>query len=284
MTHQELIQQLYSSSQIQIHPVSGGDINAVFRVTDENKGKTIVKINDAKTYPQMLAKEERGLNELRKNDALNLPAIQDQGELEGFQYLILEYIEQGQVDASFWPSFGCGLAKLHDITETNFGFNEDNYIGSLQQSNLQCESWTEFLINQRLIPQVKLAVDNDIINREESKQIERIYLEVDDLWPTEKPALLHGDLWSGNYLQGVQNRPYLIDPAVYYGHREMDLGMMHLFGGFDTTLFEFYNETYPLETGWKNRIKYNQLYPLLVHLNLFGKTYFNQIRAIVNPF
>ncbi len=284
MTHQELIQQLYHFSKIQIQPISGGDINAVYSVTNENKEKAVIKINDAETYPQMLAKEEQGLNELRKNETLNIPTIQKNGELEGFQYLILEYIEQGQVDASFWQSFGYGLAKLHDISETNFGFVEDNYIGSLHQSNLQCESWTEFLINQRLIPQVKLAVDHGIINQAESKQIERIYAEVDNLWPAEKPALLHGDLWSGNYIQGAQNKPYLIDPAVYYGHREMDLGMMHLFGGFEVTLFEFYNETYPLETGWKSRIKYNQLYPLLVHLNLFGKTYFNQIRAIVNPF
>jgi fructosamine-3-kinase len=284
MTHQALISELYNRFDVKIQPVSGGDINAVYSVSRPNEKTEIIKINDANAYPQMLAKEANGLNELRKNKALHIPKVLAQDELEGLQYLILEYIPQGPVDQQFWENFGQGLAKQHSITRPTFGFDADNYIASLTQSNSPLQNWAEFLINERLIPQVKLAVDEGIITGSESKQFERFYSEANSLWPNEKPALLHGDLWSGNYIKGTQNKPYLIDPAVYYGHREMDMGMMLLFGGFDPLLFSIYDETFALEQGWKGRIQYNQLYPLLVHLNLFGRTYFSQIHAIVKQF
>jgi fructosamine-3-kinase len=284
MTHHALIHELYKRFDVTIHPVSGGDINAVYRLSRPNEKTEIIKINDANAYPQMLEKEANGLNELHKNKALHIPNVLAQEELEGLQYLILEYIPQGEINQLFWENFGQGLAKQHSITQPTFGFDADNYIGSLNQSNTPHQNWADFLINERLIPQVKLAVDKGVITGSESKQFERIYSEANSLWPNEKPALLHGDLWSGNYIKGTQNQPYLIDPAVYYGHREMDLGMMLLFGGFDAHLFTIYDETFALEHGWKGRIQYNQLYPLLVHLNLFGRTYFSQIQAIVKEF
>ncbi|MFT5822289.1 MAG: protein-ribulosamine 3-kinase [Crocinitomix sp.] len=284
MTHQALIKALYNLFDVIIHPVSGGDINAVYSVNYDSGKKDIIKINNASAYPKMFAKEAYGLNELRKNEALRVPKVLAQDELEGYQYLILENIPTGIIDTKFWHQFGQGLAKQHAISNATFGFKEDNYIGTLHQSNKQDDSWDDFLINERLIPLIKLAVDGSVINSSEGNEIERIYSAINNLWPKEKPALLHGDLWSGNYIKGQQNKPFLIDPAVYYGHREMDLGMMHLFGGFDSHLFDIYKETYALEKGWEERIKYNQLYPLLVHLNLFGRTYFKQIQAIVKQF
>jgi len=181
------------------------------------------------------------------------------------------------------------LAAQHLATNNHFGLDYDNYIGTLIQSNKNHTTWDNFLISERFIPQIKLAVDAEIISTNEAKNIEQIFKHITDLWPNESPALLHGDLWAGNFIAGKTNNssiavPYVIDPAAYYGHREMDIGMMFLFGGFDKALFTAYNEIYTLEKGWENRIKYNQLYPLLVHLNLFGKTYFEEIRQIVNPF
>lgn len=284
MTHSALIKELYQLSDVKFHPVSGGDINAVYSVFNARNEQSIIKINAFSAFPQMLEKEANGLNELRKNKHLQIPNVHSHGKVEGLQYLILSHIEEDIVDSTFWEKFGEGLAAQHQISSPTFGLKEDNYIGSLPQSNQLQRSWHEFIVNERFIPQIKLALDQKKINTAEAKKIERIYSEVDNIWPREEPALLHGDLWSGNYIKGTSNQPFLIDPAVYYGHREMDLGMMHLFGGFENLLYETYNNFYPLEIGWKDRIKFNQLYPLLVHLNLFGRAYLNQINGIVNRF
>jgi fructosamine-3-kinase len=111
-----------------------------------------------------------------------------------------------------------------------------------------------------------------------------LYSKLDSLIPHEVPALIHGDLWSGNYLVGEDGLPVLIDPAVYYGHREMDLGMMKLFGGFDQEVFDHYHANFPLENGWRDRIPLNQLYPLLVHVNLFGLGYVSQVSSALKRF
>lgn len=139
-------------------------------------------------------------------------------------------------------------------------------------------------MNERIIPLIKLSVDGGIIGSTERKQVESFFRFVDELWPKETPALIHGDLWSGNYMVSKTGRPVLIDPAVYYGHREMDLGMMKLFGGFDHRIFEVYHQAFPLEKGWEKRVPYNQLYPLLVHLCLFGRGYWSSIQNIVRDF
>jgi fructosamine-3-kinase len=284
MTHQTLINQLFSSADVKSHPISGGDINAVYRIINERNQESVIKINSSRSFPKMLEKEAQGLDELRKNATLHIPKVHGFGEIEELQYLILEQIEEGEIDANFWEKFGEGLATQHQITAPTFGFISDNYIGSLTQSNKSQSTWSDFTVIERFMPQVKLARDTGKINLTEAKKIERIYPEINNIWPKEKPALLHGDLWAGNYLKGKANKPFLIDPAVYYGHREMDLGMMHLFGGFDVHLFDIYHNHYPLEQGWQDRIKYNQLYPLLVHLNLFGRSYLNQVIEIVKQF
>ena len=131
---------------------------------------------------------------------------------------------------------------------------------------------------------VEMAVNQGDINYVEAKIVETLYKKVPAILPTEKPALLHGDLWSGNFLTGAAGEPVLIDPAVYYGHREMDIAMMHLFGGFPSLVFDQYNEVYPLEKNWKERIELNQLYPLLVHVNLFGRSYWNKVKYITEKF
>ena len=131
---------------------------------------------------------------------------------------------------------------------------------------------------------LKMAVNNGHITTTELAQFSKFERYIEEIWPTEPPALLHGDLWNGNYLPAANDRACIIDPAVYYGHREIDLGMMHLFGGFDNQLFDVYNEVFPLEKGWQDRIPYNQLYPLLVHVNLFGRSYWSGIERVIERF
>ena len=116
------------------------------------------------------------------------------------------------------------------------------------------------------------------------RKFSALFERLPDIFPAEKPALLHGDLWSGNYITGKNGEAWLIDPAVYYGNREADIAMTRLFGGFNATFYSAYNDEYPLESGWEERLDYFNLYPLLVHINLFGSSYLNQIQNILSKF
>ncbi len=281
MDHSELIYKIIGTKKVKVSPISGGDINFSYRIEYQEKDH-FIKLNSVNEYPEMLYLEAKGLEELSRQGKFKTPKIIDQGVEDDYQYLVLEFVKTIQNPADFWQFFGENLAKLHLSSRSSFGLDVNNYIGSLHQFNQWHDTWEEFIITERFIPQLKLATDSGIIENQEQRKIEAVFSFCSELWPIEPPSLLHGDLWSGNYLSGKE--PYLIDPAVYYGHREMDLGMMHLFGGFDNSLFRYYQEIYPLEKGWQERIKYNQIYPLLVHLNLFGRGHLNQILNIVKPF
>ncbi|OIQ37789.1 MAG: hypothetical protein BM555_00195 [Crocinitomix sp. MedPE-SWsnd] len=275
---QELFKYLYENPEIE--KLTGGDINDVFKVVDAEK-QFVVKVNSKADFPLMFEKEKTGLELL--NHTFKTPEVYRVGEYQNHQFLELEYLAESPKNDSFWLEFAKKLAKTHQKTEKTFGFHQDNFIGSLVQINDQKETWADFLIECRLNPMIEMAVNAGEVNYVEAKIIEKFYSRINELYPEEQPALLHGDLWGGNYLS-TNEGPVLIDPAVYYGHREMDLGMMDLFGGFDAELFEIYNDIRPLEKNWESRIQYNQLYPLLVHLNLFGRSYWEQVLNILQKF
>lgn len=196
----------------------------------------------------------------------------------------MEFVQEGGVTAESPRQLGEDLAKLHRNSAENFGLDQDNYIGSLPQSNAHAVNWAEFFAAQRIEPQLRMAADGNFFSSAERKNFDRLLSRIDDIVPQEKPALIHGDLWSGNYLYDAEGKPVLIDPAVYYGHREMDIAMMHLFGGFAPEVFRSYNERFPLESGWKDRVDFHNLYPLLVHVNLFGGGYAGQVKSILRKF
>ena len=280
---QELFTHIFSEKIISYHQLTGGDINQVFEITTA-KNQFVVKLNKAELYPNMFEKEARGLTLIKKSKSLTTPAVIEFGQYDDTQYLILEKINTGKSNAKTWENFGQKLAHLHQTTHEFFGLDESNFIGSLVQNNAPQKTWEEFLITQRLQPMLEMAVNQGDINYVEGKKVEAVYSKINELLPHEKPSLVHGDLWSGNILVDANTAPVLIDPAVSYGHREMDIAMMHLFGGFPKELFESYNENFPLEKGWEKRIAFNQLYPLLVHVNLFGRSYWSKIEEIVLPF
>lgn len=266
-----------------IQRLSGGDINDVYEYKT-SKGEFVIKINDEEKFPNMLAMEAVGLAELISADAIHIPRVFECGSIDGKQFLILEKIWTLDPQKNTWLQLGEQLAKLHLKSNTQFGFKFDNYIGKLKQPNKQEKNWIDFLIQHRLQPMLEMAVNQGDVNYVESKIVESLYPKLTQLIPAEKPSLLHGDLWSGNFLTGPSYEPVLIDPAVYYGHREMDLAMMHLFGGFSPLVFEKYNEFFPLEKDWEKRIELNQLYPLLVHVNLFGRSYWQRVKAITEHY
>ncbi len=266
-----------------ITPVGGGDINEAYLLVT-NKGKFFVKLNIASRYPLMFEKEAKGLELLKNAEEINVPEVICYGDTKNQSWLLLNYIESSKQIPGYWEDFGKSLARLHKNTADYFGLDHDNYIGSLPQSNKQQTSWTTFFIEERLNRQLKMARNQGEISRETIYAFERLYKRLDEIFPEEPPALLHGDLWSGNYMTGNDGKACLIDPAVYYGHREMDLGMSKLFGGFSQQLYLSYHEEFPLEKGWENRVDICNLYPLMVHVNLFGGGYVNSVKNILKRF
>ncbi len=260
-------------------PLSGGDINAVYLLESE-KGKYVVKVNDAQRFPCMFEKEARGLRALSKPQVIDVPEVIHVGEFNNSSYLILEHKTPGKKTADFWQNFGRQLAKLHQQSAPQFGFAENNYIGSLLQYNTPEDNATDFYINQRLKPQFKLASENGYL----FTKIDRFYDKISQLIPQEKPSLIHGDLWSGNYLVNAEGAPCLIDPATAFAPREIDIAVMHLFGGFDPAVFKSYNAEFPFAEGWQERIKLWQLYHILVHVNLFGGGYYTSAKNIISSF
>ena len=265
------------------HSVAGGDINEAFCLYTK-QGKFFFKFNSAALYPRMFEMEAAGLETLAKTAFLKVPTVVALGEASEHQFLLMEWLEKGVMSPGFWKSFGHGLAELHQQTGSYFGWHSDNFIGSLRQINTPSSTWAAFYGEWRLIPLAKRLYDTGAFSNDDIRLLEQVCKNLSLLFPEERPALLHGDLWSGNFMIEQSGVPAIFDPAVYFGHREMDLGMTRLFGGFDPLFYEAYNERFPLEKGWEKRVTLTQLYPLLVHAILFGGNYVESARQVIKNF
>lgn len=264
-------------------PVGGGSINDAYRLVT-NEGPFFVKIDHADRFPSLFEAEADGLRRLEAAGSLRVPRVIAFGEEQDTSYLLLEHIAGGTRDRTFWERLGRGLAQLHGHTWTSFGLERANYIGSLEQVNTPQPRWPDLFIHCRLEPLVKRARDKRRIEGGTVLRFERLFVRLEDLFPPEAPALLHGDLWNGNILAAADGTPVVIDPAVYYGHREMDIAMTRLFGGFDEAFLAAYQDERPLERGWEERVDLCNLYPLLVHALLFGGSYVAQVDAVLKRF
>jgi len=256
-------------------PLGGGDINDAFEARLEDGRHVFVK-----THPDaprsMYPAEAKGLEWLGEAGALRVPKVLAVSEEDGSGpvFLVLEMISEAPRARDFDETLGRGLAELHRFGAPTFGLDHDNFIGSLPQHNAPCDTWPELYRSRRLEPQLDLAESRGRIGKDLRRRFDDLLDVLEDrVGPEEPPARLHGDLWGGNLHVGDDGEPCLIDPAVYGGHREVDLAMMQLFGGFGRRVFEAYDETWPLADGWQERIPLYQLYPLLVHVNLFGGPY-----------
>ena len=253
--------------------LSGGCINQVYKI-ETNFGSYVLKFN--KNIPKdFFYLENHSLNLLSNICEVNVPKV----VFHTRNFLLLEYINECNKTDSFFSNLGHSISELHKVTDHDFGLDHNNYIGSLSQVNERYNNWSDFFIVNRLLPLIELYEFNSSF----LKSFDLFLKKIDLIIPVEKPSLLHGDLWIGNVINSFEV-PYLIDPAVYYGHREMDLAMSKLFGGFHDDFYSTYNENYPLIAGWEDRRDIYNLYPLLVHLNLFGRSYYSQILTIVNKY
>jgi fructosamine-3-kinase len=263
---------------------AGGDINEAFEIELANGRKYFVKTQSAE-LPFFFDREAQGLAWLRQAQALRVPEVifaTDKDEL-GPACLVLELIVKGPHGADFDEQLGTGLAMLHRAGAAQFGLEHDNYLATLPQDNRATATWAEFYASRRIAPQLERAVRAGHANSTLAHRLERVLTRIKDLVGPEEPAArLHGDLWSGNAICDDRGAPVLIDPAVYGGHREMDLAMMRLFGGFSERVFAAYAASYPLAKGHAERVPLYQLYPLLVHVNLFGRSYVPQVERCIS--
>jgi protein-ribulosamine 3-kinase len=264
-------------------PASGGCINNGGKL-ETSKGLFFVKWNSSLKYPGMFHAEATGLSFLRSTQTLDVPQPLHSEEEDEIQFLLMDFIESSPTNQQYWENLGAGLAALHKNSSKNFGLDYSNYIGSLGQSNRRNNSWVDFFIQERLEKQIALTDPNGPEIKILRKKFEQLYTKLPEILSEEPPSLLHGDLWGGNIMVNHKGEPAIIDPAVYYGNREVDIAMTLLFGGFQKEFYESYKHYFPLEAGYKDRLEIYNLYPLLVHLNLFGGSYLQQLLAVLRRF
>lgn len=263
-----------------IDQVGGGSIAKSAEVLCMSGNKFFVKSYNAGN--KILQAEAHGLNELLRTNTLTVPDVIYVHD----KFLILEFIDSAGRKENFSEEFGQKLAEMHKHKGEKFGYKEDNFIGASPQLNTEQSNWTDFFIHNRLNFQVKFADRKGLIDA----NFRTLFSKLENLIPDllngsdERPALIHGDLWRGNYMPDANGSACIFDPAVYFGHREMELAMTRLFGGFDQKFYAAYNEAYPLPDGWKERVELYQLYHVLNHLNLFGQSYYSQALGILKQY
>jgi fructosamine-3-kinase len=270
--------------------VGGGCIADARIATFEDGSRVFVKT--VAGVPDLFEREAEGLEALAAADAIRVPEVLAV-DADG---LVLEFIARGSPQAGFFASFGRRFARLHRHAGPQCGFPHDNYIGATPQVNRPLDGvfgeglddgseWPGFFVERRLRYQARLAEERghgpellQLLDRCEARLYELLTAAI------EPPCVLHGDLWSGNFMVDETGGPCLIDPAVYYGHREADLAMTRLFGGFDAAFYRAYDEEFPLAEGHEERLPAYQLYHLLNHLNLFGSGYYGQCERILRRY
>ncbi len=262
--------------------VSGGCINNAV-IVDTDHGSYFVKWHSA-IPADMFVKEARGLQILAAPNIVKIPEVIGHGSEDGRHFLVLECIRSAPRSNRFWENFGRALADMHRLSSDYFGLDDDNYIGRLPQANTPTDNWIDFFILQRMEAQLLLAIENNLVTTDFINMYRKFYDRLPQLLLTEKPSLLHGDLWSGNFMVGSDGEACLIDPAVYYGHREMELAFTTMFGGFDTTFYSAYQHSWPLEQGWRERFEIYNIYPSMVHANLFGASYLYEVKAVIQRY
>ena len=263
------------------HPIQGGDISSAFRIETEGT-QAFLKIHSGDNGRAMFDAEVDGLKAIANASAVSTPNVLGIGQLDGDAYLLLEYHEPRNGTDSDWELLGRQLAELHSIALSTYGYDSDNFIGSLPQTNGKTDDWYEFFSSSRIDPMMDLA--SEYLTDEDRANWEALRAKLSDILIAERPCLIHGDLWNGNVIH-TEDVPMLIDPAVCWAEREMDIAMSRLFGGFPDAFYNAYDEALPMtKDGLEERIKIYQLYYLLVHVVLFGKSYVGSVRGVFEMF
>lgn len=280
---------LFGSKQIaKKEPMAGGDINQAYKLTLIDGTAIFLKTN-SQANAEFFAAEAIGLSAIAQTGAIGVPQVLAYGGKAGYSFLLMEYVHSFHRNARYWEIFGQRLAAMHrtDVREMVsggcFGFMQNNYIGMRRQINTTYAKWCDFFRDCRLAPQFQQA--KKYFDKNDLVKIDNLLAHIEDyLVEPEVPSLLHGDLWSGNFITGNDGWAWLIDPAVYVGHAETDIAMTELFGGFSAEFYAAYNEVAPLQSGYKQRRDLYNLYHLLNHLNMFGGSYLGAVKTIIQTY
>ena len=283
----EAVLDLFGAEISSVQPVTGGDINRAYRLTI-NEINVFMKANSRENLPFFLA-EAAGLETIAETKTICVPKILGAGTDQKYgSFLLLEWC-QGISSKTFFETFGHQLAAMHladtrNILESGkYGYYQDNYIGSSKQENTAHDAWGPFYRECRLAPQFRRA--SAFFDSADFKRIEYLMDHLDLYLPEpDRPSVLHGDLWCGNYITGNDGEAWLIDPAVYVGHAEADLAMTELFGGFPREFYSAYDEVCKIDREYARRRDLYNLYHVLNHLNLFGGSYIWEVKRILRLF
>lgn len=280
--HLGLLEQSLSSEVRQQIRLGGGDFADSSKVTLAD-GRTVFVKTHSNPPDGFFSTEAAGLDWLRDSDTVNVPfvlLVSDSPPL-----LVLEWIEEGGAQADTEVTLGRELAALHRLPFACFGRPDERTTGSQALPNIPCHSWPEFYAERRLLPLARIARDTGVLNAGQIAAIEKLASRLDSFDAADDPAaLLHGDLWAGNRLVDTSGRSWLIDPAAQGGHREFDLAMMRLFGGYSERCFASYQESFSLHDGWQQRVALHQLAPLIVHAVKFGGHYVAAVSDVLGQY
>jgi fructosamine-3-kinase len=281
------VSQALGTSVVRSTQVHGGDVALAFRM-ELDDGQRVFAKTHASPLPGFFTTEANGLTWLRDADAAPVPEVlaASDGEADDPAFLALEWIDVGEPTATTEPDLGRALARLHAAGAPSFGREDRRTTGSRGLPNEPCPTWADFYASQRLAPLARLAADGGALGDRAIIGLER--LDPDRLrevgGPPEPPARLHGDLWAGNRLIDRSGRSWLIDPACHGGHREFDLAMMRLFGGFGPSCFDAYARVAPLADDWEDRVSLHQIAPLVVHAIKFAGGYVDAATAAIDRY
>jgi fructosamine-3-kinase len=264
-------------------PVRGGDTATAFRI-ELDDGRTLFAKTHASPPPRFFSTEAASLSWLRTADAVVVPAVVAVSD-DAPAHLVLEWIDEGRPRDATEAEFGAALATLHAAGAPSYGREDERTTGSLRLPNTPMRTWAEFYAVDRLLPLARIARQRHSLPEATIDRLETLTGRLDRVAPSDdQPARLHGDLWAGNRLVDRDGRSWLIDPAAHGGHREFDLAMMRLFGGFGAACFAAYQERSPLADGWADRVALHQIAPLVVHAIKFGGSYVASARAAIERY
>lgn len=277
--NQDWLAQLPITNIIDYRAVSGGDINDAYKI-DTTDHEYFLKVQPNKTA-DYFDHEKAGLEAIGK--VVNVPTPIAQGQIDGDAYLLLNWINSGD---GFQSDLGSAVATMHLVHNDKFGFDYNHQSKAVVKNNQWQTSWAKFYSEQRLDMVARLAKEKHVWNATRQAGFDKMRAAFVDYYQTHdvEPSLLHGDLWSGNYMFEADGTPTLIDPDALYGDREYDLAMTTIFGGFDQDFYDSYNQEYPLEPGFQERLPWYQFYYLGFHLVLFGETYGGSVDRILSQY
>ncbi len=271
--------QTEEASIVDYQQIDGGCICNAYRIRTNSEQSYFVKIH-SKPPDNFFAAEAAGLLALKQSTSISVPKV----IFHCHEFLLLSDLAPAKPTSNYWQLLAKGLAEVHHYAAPCFGFSVDNYCGETAQPNPRCKNGFEFFSEHRLVYQTRLAYDKGLLNRTDINKLHDLCTRLPELIPVQEPTLIHGDLWSGNVMPDSFGRPALIDPAAYWGWAEADIAMTQLFGGFEQAFYDEYLQYHPLDKGWQNRLDLYNLYHLLNHLKMLGKSYLSRVRSILQHY